>query len=153
MEGFDGRHSKRASDIERGVGRYLRSHNFVYVPELTLPDHRRADMVALGPKGQVWIIEIKSSVEDFRADNKWQDYQRHCDAFYFATLNDVELSIFPQTAGLFVADNFGAHCVRQATEERLSPPLRKKITLLIARGAASRFHDVQDPALSEKTVS
>ena len=70
MEQFDGRHSTRATEIERGVGRYLRSLNFFYVPELTLPDKRRADMVALGPKGQIWIIEIKSSIEDFRADHK-----------------------------------------------------------------------------------
>ncbi|MEP1444104.1 MAG: MmcB family DNA repair protein [Hyphomicrobiales bacterium] len=152
MEQFDGRHSTRATEIERGVGRYLRSLNFAYVPELTLPDKRRADMVALGPKGQIWIVEIKSSVEDFKADHKWQDYQNHCDALFFATLKDVPADIFPCEAGLLIADNFGAACMREAPEEKLSAPMRKKLTLMIARFAATRFHNLQDPALNEKSV-
>ena len=152
MEHFDGRHSTRATEIERGVGRYLRSFNFAYVPELTLPDRRRADMVALGPKGQIWIVEIKSSVEDFKADHKWQDYQNHCDAFFFATLSDVPVDIFPLEAGLLIADSFGAASMREAPEEKLSAPMRKKLTLMIARFGATRFHNLQDPALKEKSV-
>lgn len=153
MEQFDGRHSTRATEIERGVGRYLRSLNFAYVPELTLPDRRRADMVALGPKGQIWIIEIKSSVEDFKADQKWQDYQSHCDALFFATLSDVPADIFPLEAGLLIADNFGAACMREAAEEKLTAPMRKKLILMIARFGAMRFHNLQDPALKEKSVT
>lgn len=152
MKQFDGRHSTRATEIERGVGRYLRSLNFVYVPELTLPDKRRADMVALGPKGQIWIIEIKSSVEDYKADHKWQDYLTHCDALFFATLNDVPANIFPTEAGLLIADNFGAACMREAPEDKLSASMRKKLTLMVARFGALKFHNLQDPALHARSV-
>src|SRR6516164_11439079 len=85
----DGRQSETAAAIARGTARLLRSLGFACVSELSLPSGRRADLVALNERGDVWIVEIKSSVEDLRADQKWQDYRAHCDRLFFATTLEV----------------------------------------------------------------
>lgn len=149
----DGRQSPRALAIQRGVGRYLKALDFSYVAELTLPDERRADMVGLGPKGEIWIIEIKSSVADFNADRKWPDYRVHCDRFFFATLPDVPASIFPETAGLIVADEFGAELLRDDVEDRLAAHIRKSLTFKIARFASKTLVSWHDPASSIQSVT
>ncbi|MBA4782475.1 MAG: MmcB family DNA repair protein [Rhizobiales bacterium] len=148
----DGRQSLRSLAIRRGVGRLLQRLNFAFVAELGLPDGRRVDMMALGPKGEIWIIEIKSSVADFRSDRKWQDYAAFCDRLYFATSADVPAAIFPEAAGLIVADDYGAACVREAPNAALSPAARRGLILRFARTAAAALHLIHDPACEEKMV-
>src|SRR5579859_1879602 len=104
----DGRQSPQASAIQRGVGRLLRAQGFAMVTELPLASGRRADVVGLGAGGELWIVEIKSSVEDFRVDRKWPDYRLFCDRLYFATRADVPADIFPDDTGLILADAYGA---------------------------------------------
>ena len=87
--------------------RLLLSHGFTCVSELPLPSGRRADLVAIGRSGEIWIVEIKSSIADFRADQKWMDYRMHCDRLFFATTIEVPCEIFPKDTGLIVADGFG----------------------------------------------
>lgn len=142
----DGRQSDRAMTIFRGVGRLLRSYDFACIPEITLPNHRRADLCGLGRNGEIWIVEIKSSVEDFRTDSKWQDYLEFCDCFFFATLPDVPAEIFPESAGLIVSDGFGADMMRECPTDKLAAARRKALTLRIARHAAHRVHNALDPA-------
>jgi hypothetical protein len=141
----DGRQSETALAIARGTSRLLHAHGFTVVTELPLPSGRRADLVALDAGGEIWIVEIKSSVADFRADQKWQDYRAHCDRLFFATARDVPCEIFPPGTGLIVADSFGAvfHC--EAPEHRLPAPTRKAMLLLIARAAALRLQSLADP--------
>ena len=107
----DGRQSQTALAIARGTARYLHALGYCVVSELPLPSGRRADLVALGGDGEIIIVEIKSSVADFRADQKWMDYRLHCDRLFFATIVDVPCEIFPPDAGLIVADAFGAAIV------------------------------------------
>jgi len=142
----DGRQSERALTIFKGVGRLMRSFDFACVPELTLPNHRRADVCGLGRNGEIWIVEIKSSVEDFRADGKWQDYLEFCDRFFFATLPDVPADIFPGTAGLMISDGFGADVIRESPVDKLAAARRKALTLRLARQVAHRLHTAIDPA-------
>ena len=97
---LDRRQSETALAIARGTARLLRSLGFSCVSELPLPSGRRADLVALNERGDVWIVEIKSSIEDLRADQKWQDYRAHCDRLFFATSLDVPCEIFPPDTGL-----------------------------------------------------
>ena len=106
----DRRQSETALLIARGTARLLRSLGFSCVSELPLPSGRRADLVALNERGEIWIVEIKSSVEDLRADQKWQEYRAHCDRLFFAFTRDLPCEIFPQDTGLIVADGYGAHC-------------------------------------------
>jgi hypothetical protein len=141
----DGRQSPIALAIARGTARYLHALGYCVVSELPLPSGRRADLVALGGDGEVLIVEIKSSVADFRADQKWMDYRLHCDRLFFATIVDVPREIFPPDAGLIVADSFGASIVGEAPKHRLTPARRKTVMLRFAHAAALRLHALVDP--------
>ncbi len=142
----DGRQSETALIVARGTMRLLLSHGFTCVSELPLPSGRRADLVALGRNGEIWIVEIKSSVADFRADQKWMDYRMHCDRLFFATTLEVPCEIFPKDTGLIVADGFGGEIVCDAPEHKLLAPTRKVMTLRVAHCAALRLQSLIDPA-------
>src|ERR1700739_2376354 len=141
----DGRQSAAARAIARGTTRYLHALGSCVVSELPLPSGRRADLVALGGDGEIIIVEIKSSVADFRADQKWMDYRRHCDRLFFATHAGVPGDIFPTEAGLIVADAFGASIVSEAPEQRIAAATRRSVTLRFAHAAALRLQAVADP--------
>jgi hypothetical protein len=141
----DGRQSGTALTIARGTARYLHALGYCVVSELPLPSGRRADLVALGGDGEIVIVEIKSSVADFRADQKWMDYRRHCDRLFFATHAGVPRDIFPAEAGLIVADAFGASIVSEAPEEPIAAATRRSVTLRFAHAAALRLQAVVDP--------
>jgi len=141
----DGRQSATALAIARGTARLLHAHGFCVVSELSLPSGRRADLAALDAGGEIWIVEIKSSVADFRSDQKWQDYRAHCDRLFFATSQDVPCGIFPPDTGLIVADAFGAQMMCEAPEHRLPAATRKSMILIFARAAALRLQSLADP--------
>jgi hypothetical protein len=141
----DGRQSATALAVARGTARYLHALGYCVVSELPLPSGRRADLVALGGDGEIIIIEIKSSVADFRADQKWTDYRLHCDRLFFATVLDVPRHIFPADAGLIIADAFGASVITEAPEHRLPAATRKSVMLRFAHAAALRLQAVADP--------
>ena len=129
-----------------GIGqRLLTAYGLTCVSELPLPSGRRADLVALNDNGDIWIVEIKSSIADFRADQKWIDYRLHCDRLFFATTMEVPCEIFPPDTGLIVADAFGAQVVCEAPEHRLHGPTRKSMMLAFARAAALRLSALADP--------
>ena len=142
---IDSRQSSTALTVARGTTRLLHSLGFSVVSELPLASGRRADLVALGADGELWIVEIKSSVADFRADQKWLDYRLHCDRLFFATTLDVPCEIFPPDAGLIVVDAFGAAVVCEAPEHRLHAATRKSMMLAFARAAALRLSALADP--------
>jgi hypothetical protein len=142
---LDGRQSATALAVARGTTRLLHALGFCVVSELSLPSGRRADLAALGGNGEIWIVEIKSSVADFRADQKWMDYRLHCDRLFFATTLEVPCEIFPPDTGLIVADAFGASITCDAPEHRLPAPTRKAMTLRFAQAAALRLQGLADP--------
>jgi hypothetical protein len=141
----DGRQSETALAIARGTARLLRSLGFACVSELPLPSGRRADLVALNERGEVWIVEIKSSIADLRADQKWEDYRQHCDRLFFAFTRDLPCEIFPEDTGLIVADAYGAHLHCDAPEHRLAAATRKTMLLRFAITAAGRLNRLADP--------
>jgi hypothetical protein len=141
----DGRQSETALAVARGTTRLLRSLAFSCISELPLPSGRRADLVALNERGEIWIIEIKSSVEDLRADHKWEEYRAHCDRLFFAFTQDLPCDIFPKETGLIIADAYGAHLLCQAPEHRLPAPTRKLMTVRFAMAAAARINRLVDP--------
>jgi hypothetical protein len=142
----DRRQSDHALSVQRGVGRLLRAYGFTMVTELPLATGRRADVVGLGPDGEFWIVEIKSSIEDFRVDQKWPDYRLSCDRLFFATHAGVPLDIFPEDAGLILADAYDAAVLREAPVHKLAGPTRKVMLLRYAQTAAARLHGLMDPA-------
>lgn len=135
----DGRQSERALVIRRGVQRLLLEHGIAVLPELSLVSGRRADLVAMTRRSEIWIIEIKSSIEDFRVDRKWPEYRLFCDRLFFATHPDVPASIFPQDCGFILSDGYGAEILRDAPEHRLAAPMRKRMIAAVARAGAMRL--------------
>ncbi|MGA7385706.1 MAG: MmcB family DNA repair protein [Methylocella sp.] len=141
----DGRQSDAALLVARGTRRLLRRLNFSTVTELPLLSGRRADIVALAMDATIIIVEIKSSVADFRADGKWRDYRAHCDRLFFAIPETVPVEIMPHDAGLILADAFGAEILRQAPEHRMASATRRAVLMRFAQAAAHRLHRLSDP--------
>ena len=141
----DGRQSPTALLVARGVRRLLRSLGYSTLPEVALPSGRRADLVAVSAGSAIHIIEIKSCVADFRADQKWPDYRAHCDRLWFAIPQDMSQEQLPLDAGLIVADAYGAMVLREAPEHRLAPATRRAMLLRFAQTGADRLHDLADP--------
>ncbi len=147
----DGRQSAAALAIARGATRLMLAHGFVALPEVVLPTGRRADLVALDDRGDIWLVEVKSSIEDFRADQKWPHYLPYCDRFLFAVGPDFPVELIPGDAGLIVADRYGGEILRPAPLDRMKPSHRKAVTLRVARVAAARLNTLYDPeALMEQ---
>jgi hypothetical protein len=117
----------------------------VCLPEVALPNYRRADLMGISDKGELWIVEVKSSVEDFRADQKWPEYQDYCDRLFFAVSPEFPLDLLPETTGWIVADRFGAEILREAPELKLAAARRKVLTVNLARMATARLMDLADP--------
>lgn len=141
----DGRQSETALAVARGTARFLASLGFSSVTELPLPSGRRADLVAMNGRGEIWIVEIKSSLADLRADGKWQDYRRHCDRLFFAFPAELSCDLFPQDTGLIVADAYGAHLHCEAPEHKLPAATRKVMMLQFGLSAARRINRLADP--------
>ncbi|MGC4024694.1 MAG: MmcB family DNA repair protein [Mesorhizobium sp.] len=135
----DGRQSDRAMLVRRGVQRLLTEMGMHVLPELCLATGRRADLVALTRQGDIWIIEIKSSIEDFRVDRKWPEYRLHSDRFFFATHPGVPAEIFPEECGFILSDGYGAEIMRDAPEHRMAAATRKSLMLRLARAGAARL--------------
>jgi hypothetical protein len=144
-EGF----GEPAHAIRRGVLRLLHGCGYAAVAELSLGSGRRADLAALGPSGEIWIVEIKSCVADYRADRKWQEYRLHCDRLLFAVAPEFPIECLPADAGLVVADAYGGELVYPGALHRLPAATRKAMLIRFARAAASRLAMQSDPSLSD----
>jgi hypothetical protein len=136
---LDGRQSERALAIRRGTLRLLAALDMFALPEVTLTSGRRADLLGISRTGTIWIIEIKSSKEDLRADSKWPQYRAFCDQLFFATSPDVEESLFPPDAGFILADSFGGAVMRDAPVHTLAAASRKALLTRVARIGAARL--------------
>jgi hypothetical protein len=149
---IDLRQSPTALRVQRGVMRLLRAqHDFSCYTEVPLANGRRADVLAVGPKGELWIVEIKSSLIDLRVDAKWPDYKEFCDRFFFAKPPELDPAIFPAAEGLIVADSHDAAILRQAADTLLPPARRRAMLLKLARLGADRIHTLMDPMPGEPT--
>jgi hypothetical protein len=125
--------------VRAGATRLLVDLGFAPIWELTLASGRRADICGLGPKGEIVIVEVKSGVEDFLSDGKWQQYAPWCDRFFFAVAPDFPMALLAGApSGLIVGDRFGAGVVREAPVHPLAAARRKAMTLKFARHAAIR---------------
>lgn len=131
--------------LARGVCRHLRAHDFVSVEELVPARGLRVDVMGLGPKGEVWVVECKSSRADFQSDQKWQGYLEWCDRFFWAVDDAFPTELLPEGTGLIIADAYDAEIVRMGPETRLAPARRKVMIQKFARHAAMRSQSFRDP--------
>ena len=134
-----------ASLLSRGLVRYHADLGLVCLSEFTLRSGRRADLMCLDSKGGLTIIEIKSSIGDFRSDHKWPEYLDYCDRFYFAVGEDFPQELIPRDQGLMVADAYGATVIREAAPAPLNAARRRALTLRFAQLAARRLTLCVDP--------
>lgn len=133
--------------LARGVARHLRSHNFVSVEEFVPTRGLRVDVLGLGPKGELWVIECKSSRADFQSDNKWHGYLEWCDRYFWAVDIDFPTELLPAESGLIIADSYGAEIIRMPDEQKLAPARRKVMVQKFATHAARRLQALRDPGL------
>ena len=131
--------------LARGVCRHLHSYDFVSVEEFVPERGKRVDVIALGPKGEIWVIECKSSRVDFQTDTKWQGYLEWCDRYFWAVDTEFPTDLLPDNTGLIIADAYGAEIIRMAPEDKLPAARRKSITRKFARDAARRLQGYRDP--------
>ena len=131
--------------VRRGACRLMRQSGYTVLPEVCLPDGRRADIFAVGPDGEMAIIEVKSSIEDWRVDAKWPDYLAWSDLFYVAVPVDFPQELIPTTAGLIVADAYGGAILRPSPRRQLVAARRKSLLIGCARLASERLARLDDP--------
>jgi hypothetical protein len=124
--------------VTRGAARLFVALGYAPLMEVALPNGRRADIMALGPRGEIAIAEVKSSLEDFRTDRKWGEYALYCEAFFFAVAPHFPRDVLPEGPGLIVADAFGGAVVVDSPIAALAPARRKALTLAFGRLAALR---------------
>jgi hypothetical protein len=137
--------SSTAGRLARGTCRALAQLGYASLLEVPLADGGRADIVALGKSGDLIIIEIKTSVADFRGDHKWARYRDFADRLYFAVPDGFPTLLIPEECGLIVADGFGAAILRDGVATPLPAARRRAITLRFARTAAGRLRRALDP--------
>ena len=135
------------ANVTRGAARLLVDLGYAPLAEVTLPNGRRADLMALSPKGELAIIEVKSGIEDYRVDGKWPDYRDYCDGFLFAVAPEFPREILPDDVGLIVADAYGGELLREPSRHPLSAARRKMLTIALAKLAAGRLAGIEDPEL------
>jgi len=123
----------------------MRAHDFVTVEELVPTSGLRVDVMGLGPKGEVWVIECKSSRADYMSDHKWQGYLEWCDRFFWAVDADFPTELLPQETGLIIADGYGGEIIRMGPESKLPAARRKMMVQKFARHAALRLQSFRDP--------
>jgi len=136
----DAHEHQTANNIARGTERLLADMGLTSIREFSLTSGRRVDIAALAKDGQITFIEVKSSLADFRSDQKWPDYLEYCDRFFFAVARDFAREVLPAEHGLIVADRYGAEILRpDASEKTIVAARRKAVTLRFARVAATRL--------------
>ena len=134
--------------LARGVARLFHHLGFVSVEEFVPQRGLRVDVIGLGPKGEIWVVECKSSRADFQSDAKWQGYLDWCDRFFWAVDTEFPTDLLPMDSGLMIADAYDAEIIRMAPEDRVPAARRKVLTRKFAAHAARRLHALRDPGFS-----
>jgi len=131
--------------LQRGVSRHLASHGFACIEELVPARGLRVDVMALGPKGEIWVVECKSCRSDFTSDSKWQGYLEWADRFFFAVDEHFPTELLPDDQGLIIADSYQAEIIRMGPEAKLAAARRKVVIQKFATTAAQRLQRLRDP--------
>ncbi|MFZ7093117.1 MmcB family DNA repair protein [Primorskyibacter sp. 2E233] len=131
--------------LARGVCRHLASLGFAVIEEFVPERGLRVDVMAMGPKGELWVVECKSSRADYMGDSKWQGYLDYCDRYFWAVDQAFPVELLPEETGLIIADGYDGEILRMAPEDKLAAARRTKLTRKFAIHAARRLHAVRDP--------
>jgi hypothetical protein len=139
------RQSHKAAILTRGVVRLFKDLGCGCLTEFPLPNSRRVDIITLSTEGIFSIIEVKSSVQDFKSDSKWQFYLPYCDRFYFAVSENFPLEILPRNHGIIIADKFSASIEKETSERSIQGTRRRQQLKRFALIASERLQNITDP--------
>ena len=139
--------SKNISKIARGVIRHFDQLGLASLSEFSPARGLRVDIITLGMLDEIWIVECKSGISDYKSDKKWQNYLRWCDRYYWAVDVNFPIKILPAGTGVIIADAYDATILKEAPINRLTAPRRKKITKWIAQSACIRLLSHTDPKM------
>jgi len=134
--------------LARGVARHLGDLGFAPLEEFVPARGLRMDLLALGPKGELWCVECKSSRADFTSDAKWEGYLEWCDRYFWAVDAAFPTELLPEGTGLIIADDYDAEVIRMAPPHPLAGARRKALIHKFATTAARRLHGLRDPAMA-----
>lgn len=143
-----------AAAVARGATRFFARNDIWLMPEISLPNGRRCDLIGLDPKGAVIILEIKTARSDLLGDAKWTDYLDYCDRFYWALPPEFDHDLvareafLPQRTGLIIADSYDGELVRAAARHSLAAARRHVVARELARMAMRRAAQMADPQLA-----
>jgi hypothetical protein len=139
--------------LARGVCRLLLQCGFAPMIEVPVSTGLRVDVMAIGPKGEIWIVECKSSRADFISDRKWAGYLEWCDRFFWAVDAAFPVYLLPIDAGLIIADAFGAEIERTPEVLKMAGARRRAVILRFSRIAAGRLAISLDPSAGDMIIS
>ena len=145
MEIFSQKQLTPGQKLARGAARHLTSLGYASIEEFVPSRGLRVDLMALGAKGELWIIECKSSREDFTSDDKWQNYLQWCDRYFWAVDAEFPIEILPQEQGLLIADAYDGEIIRNSPLVPLAAARRKALLQEFAFHAARRLQNWRDP--------
>ncbi len=147
-------HLTGAQSVARGISRLFGRNGIWCIPEMSLRNGRRADLMGIDPKGQIIIVEIKVARADLLGDQKWPEYLDYCDRFYWGLPPEMDPTPLgtegfqPENCGLIFADAYDAEILRPAPSRPLAAARRKVEVERLARNALRRQVVAQDPACS-----
>jgi hypothetical protein len=136
---------ERSLAVRRAASRLCLRLAWAPLHEVSFPNGRRADILALRGDGGFVCIEVKSGLRDFQTDQKWPEYREFCDSFYFAVDVDFPRDILPEDTGLIVTADKMADVIREAPEHKLPAPRRTALLRRFALLAGQRLAYLEDP--------
>lgn len=128
--------------LTRGVCRLFHGLGFGTLTEFKLTNGRRVDVMAIDRNGEFVIVEIKSTVADYRGDRKWHEYLAFCERFYFAVPAGFPLDLLPDECGLIVADPFDAAVRRESLHRGLNANRKRRQLIRFALSASDRLRNI-----------
>ena len=130
-----------AERITGAIARMFIERGDACLREFTLRSGRRVDLIAIGSGGEITIVEVKSSRQDFISDRKWQEYPEWADRFYFAVAESFPRDLLPgpDESGIIITDGFDCLEVRPAPLAKLAGQRRNHLTRRLAHVAMRRI--------------
>ena len=128
--------------LTRGVCKLFQDLGFGTLTEFKLANGRRVDVMAIDRNGEFVIVEIKSTVADFRGDRKWHEYLPFCERFYFAVPSGFPVEMMPEDCGLIVADPYDAAVRRESNHQKLNTNRKRRQLIRFALAASDRLRQL-----------
>ena len=135
----------REARLRRGVRRLLAEMGYGTLSEFRLTTGRRVDVIGLNGEAEFVIVEIKTSLEDFRGDRKWREYLPFCERFYFAVPDGFPDAVLPGECGVIVADAYGGAVCREPCVIPVNAARKRRQIVRFALAASTRLQRAFDP--------